>query len=260
MYPGFTDYSAPTQANAPMNLGSPVHVDSPMSTTGNYNPTTVFTPSGNVTLNYSNNTNEHMRLLTGSERRDLELPRELFVNIRMLDVIEKAFSFEKIAETEYYSRTENILNKIDRFIQIVQQKNPNITLDIFIQEYGLNDCTWAIQRIKKNKSKDDHGQSVHALVANVTSGFIRIGDCFFMNPNAQVKDVLPMIQEQKQLLDRLKPHFSKPGNPFNLSDHFTPIIQKLSAMDLRDNLTPQHIEEIETVNSYAKDSFGLLLR
>ena len=252
MYPGFSDYSAPSQYNP--TVGLPQNNDSP--TTG----TTVFTPTGTSSLNYTNNTNEYMRLLSGTERRELEVPRELFVNIKMLDVLEKAFTFGKTSDTEHHTRTESILNKIEKMVQILKQKNSKLTVESFIQEYGLSDCTWAIQRINKVKEPST-GQSVHALVASITSGFIRLPDYFFIHgDDAQVKNVLPMLQEMKQLLDMLKPHFSKPGQPFNLSDRYGPLIVKLSAMGLNDTISPELAGEIQDVNEFTKNTFQIYLR
>jgi len=256
MYPGFTDYSAPSQYNP--SFGAPSNNESPTTGTG-----TVFTPStptGNSSLNYTNNTNEYMRLLSGAERRELEVPREIFVSIKMLDVLEKAFTFGKATDIEHHQRTENILNKVEKLIQILKQKNPKITVESFIQEYGLSDCTWAIQRINKVKEPST-GQSVHALVASVTSGFIKLPDYFFIHgEDAQVKDVLPMLQEMKQLLDNLKAHFSKPGQPFNLSERYGPLIVKLSSMGLNDTISSGLATEIQDVNEFTKNTFQIYLR
>lgn len=256
MYPGFGDYSAPSQFTATngTNVMAPSN-ESP--TTG----TTVFTPTGgNSSLNYTNNTNEYMRLLSGAERRELEVPRELFVNIKMLDVLEKAFTFGKADDIEHNTKSENILNKIEKLVQILKQKNPKSTVDSFIQEYGLSDCTWAIQRLKK-ANEPVQGQSVHALVASITSGFIKLPDYFYVHGNdAKVKDVLPMLQEMKQLLDMLKPHFSRPGHPFNLSDRYGPLIVKLSAMGLNDNISEELAGEIQDVNEFTKNTFQIYLR
>lgn len=253
MYPGFSDYSAP--ANPNLGITPNPTTDSPNSLVGQ-------TPTGNQTaaLNYSNNISEYMRLLSGTERRELEIPRELYVNIKMLEVLEKAFTFEKVSETEHYSRTENIMKKMERLIQILQQKNPSLTIELFIQEYGLNDCTWVLQRLKKSQNKEG-GQNVAGLVASVTSGFIRLPDYFYIHgDSAQVKDVLPMLQEMKQLLEMLKPHFSKPGQPFNLSDRYTPLITKVSGMGLTDVLNKEFVDEIQDVNEFAKNTFQIYLR
>jgi len=252
MYPGFTDYSAPSQFNAGPN--GPSSNDSPSSFGG-------MTPTGNTGLNYTNNTSEHIRLLSGAERKELEVPRELYVNIKMLEVLEKAFTFEKVSEPEYQLRTDNILKKMEKLTQILRQKNPSLTIETFIQEYGLSDCTWAIQRIKKGKGQEATGQNLHGLVATITSRFIKLPDYLLMNSDsAQVKDVLPMLQEMKQLLDMLKPHFSKPGHPFNLGDRFGPVIVKMSAMGLNDILSLELVDEIQGLNDFAKNSFEVYLR
>lgn len=256
MYPGFNDYSAPSGATLGLTTPDQNNMNSPSAFGGGQ------TPTGNTatTLNYTSNVNEYMRLLSATERRELEIPRELYVNIKMLEVLEKAFTFEKVNEVDYASRTDNILKKMERLIQILQQKNQGITVESFMQENGLTDCTWAMQRIKKGQNKET-GQSVHGLVASVTSGFIRLPDYFYMNDgSAKVVDVLPMVQEQKHLLDMLRPHFSKPGQPFNLGDRYAPLIVKLSAMNLNDVLDNTMVTEITGINEFAKNTFQIYLR
>lgn len=257
MYPGLSDFTQPTTQYSPtVNVTTATTSEFAQGGGG-----TMFTPSGGTTsLNYTNNTSGYMRMLSGAERKELEVPRELFVNIKMLDLLEKAFTFGKTDEVEHHNRTEGILSKIERLTQILKLKNPRGNIDTFIEEYGLKECTWAIERIHKVK-EPTQGQSVHALVASVTSGFIRLPDYLYMHEDdAQVKSVLPMLQEMKQLLDQLKPHFGKPGQPFNLSDRYVPLIQKLSGMELNDILSKKLAEEIQDVNEFTKNTFQIYLR
>jgi len=106
-------------------------------------------------------------------------------------------------------------------------------------------------------SKKASAQEIyHGLVAIITSRFIKFPDHLLMNSDsAQAKDVLPMLQEMKQLLDMLKPHFSKPGHPFNLGDRFGPVIVKMNAMGLNESLSLELVDEIQVLNDFIKNSF-----
>lgn len=73
MYPGFADYSAPMQTNSSGTTGS-------SGSDQSLNSYVNTTPTGSSNhLNYSPFTNDYNRLLTTSEKRDLEMPRELYV-------------------------------------------------------------------------------------------------------------------------------------------------------------------------------------
>lgn len=37
-----------------------------------------------------------MRLLSKQEKNEVEIPREIYVNIKLLDVLEKNYSFDRI--------------------------------------------------------------------------------------------------------------------------------------------------------------------
>mmetsp|Transcript_34932 Transcript_34932/g.31470 ORF Transcript_34932/g.31470 Transcript_34932/m.31470 type:complete len:207 (+) Transcript_34932:250-870(+) len=199
-----------------------------------------------------------MRLLTPQERKEIEVPREIYVNIKMLEVIEKTYTFEKISENDYQSRLDTILKRIDKLKMILQSKNPNFTLDMFIQEYGLQDCTWAIQRIKKGKPQENSNSNSNMglLIAGITSSFIRISDHLVINEDSStVRQVLPMIEEMKQLMDKIKPHFNKPTNPFNLGDIYQPTINKLNQLDLGSILSKELVNDILDTNEFVKKKF-----
>jgi VPS28 protein. len=264
MYPGFTDYVPPSNLNQNITFITPDGNSTPTSfNVTNPSQFTGTTPGGpsSTHINYTPYTGEFMRLLNVQEKKEIEIPRELYVNIKMLEVIEKVYTFEKMTEDDYLNKVDNILKKIEKLKGILQQKNPNFTIDMFIQEYGLSECTFAIQRIKKGKAQDHNtGESVGYLIAGVTARFIKIADHMVLNEDtATVNEVLPMLEEMRQLLNKLKPNFHSQSNPFNLADNYTPVIVKLSQKQLSDVLSKDLVKEILDVNEFVKKRFELFL-
>jgi hypothetical protein len=250
MYPGFSDYSAPVQVNSSNSSGSDQNISNLMT----------VTPTGSSNhLNYSAFTSDYNRMLNSNEKRELEMPRELYVNIKLLDVIEKFYTLEKMSETEYSERSEVVLKKIAKIQDVLKGKNPNFNFDAFVRDYGLTNCDWAIQKIKKGKEPDNLNEKVGLLIAGVTSRFIHISDYFVLNEAPTVREVLPMLEELKNMLDKLKPSFHSSKNPFNLGESYSAWIQKLNSADLSAKLDKDDVEDISKVNEFVQKRFEIFL-
>lgn len=251
MYPGFSDYSAPSNKNTnstyPSNQsgGSKIIGSTPTGSTGH--------------LNYSTMNNDLNTILTLSEKKEIETPRELYVNIKMLDLIERIYTFERIQEHDYQEKTEGLLRRIEKITTILTQENPNFTIMSFVDKYGLKQCTWAISRLfsDPNKNKVDNSG---LLIASVTTLLIRVGDTIAMSgEETTVGDMLTILENLKANLDKLKPIYHSTKNPFLLGDQYKPVIDKLSKMGINDKIPLKDLEEISKVNEYVRSKFQLSL-
>ena len=206
-------------------------------------PTSMFTAgnSGPV-IAYTSMTGELVRLLTANEKKDLEVPRQLYTDIKLLDKIEKLYAFEKIKENEYEAKAESLLKQIARIKLNMKQRIPNFSIDSFIQEYGLGECTWALEKLKKEENPNQGGEKIGYLIAGITARFIKISDFFLLTDSITPRDAIPLLEDMKQLLEKIKPNFHSSSNPFNLADHYATLLIQFNKIPLGDNISKELVE------------------
>ena len=198
--------------------------------------------------------------LSLSDKKELEIPCELYTTIKLLDLVEKVYIFEKISEDDYYQKTDKATNKIKMLEKQLKMKNPNFTVNGFIDEYGLKDCSWAIQKLAGGTSKVEKSSAggSYLLIAQLTGKFVEMNDNLAVNEDEPyVKTFLPLIEEMVQLLLNFKKVVAK---DMNLHERYQALLEKISHKGLSEKLTPEEYKELVDINEYANRQFQLYLQ
>jgi len=211
------------------------------------------TPSGSTSSDYS-------RMLAPKERKELEVPMSLYVNIKLLNSIENLYSREYITRDQYNDKLGQILERIENLENILKVAKPGFSIESFIEEYSLQDCIFAkakIAQIKKGGAGGNENQKLY-LIMSITANFIKIGDMYYMN-NEQyaVKDILGSLQQMSLEMTQLKKCFTK---EFNLGAKYQTLLNKYNQRDISDNLSKEESKEVFDVNSYAQNEFQWVLK
>ena len=67
---------------------------------------------------------DYTRLLNAKERKELEVPMSLYVNIKLLNSIENLYSREYITKDQYNEKFHEILEKISKIENVSISINP----------------------------------------------------------------------------------------------------------------------------------------
>ena len=196
--------------------------------------------------------------LTLAEKRDLEIPCELYSTIKLLDLIEKMNALDKISSEEYGEKRDKMMAKIEKLENQMRIRNKNYTLNAFVDEYGLKDCTWALQRLRDGKSElPDRKGGNYMIIAQLTSKFVELGDTLTFNEaEPLVKIFLPLIDEMIQLLINFKRTLAR---DMTLHERYVAIKDKIGNRGLNDRLSSEEYKELIDVNIYAQRQFHLYL-
>ena len=176
--------------------------------------------------------------LTYEEESLIEHPANIYSLIRTLEFIEWAYNLSHIDQKTYLDQTNTILDQYKSAIE-AYDKYPGI--DEFTSKYGLQDCKFAIRRIKKGDPIVNKNQDEFAIVANIIQVFNDISNIFFI---AQSNQNTMIVSEINTLFNELSNLLQKVRNLINLEN---PDIKKLIDfnMVLRNRKAADKIEDEE---------------
>jgi len=95
--------------------------------------------------------------LTIEEEEKIQNPANIYSLIRTLQFIEWAYNFSHIDRESYTKETNIILEQYENAKNAYPEYEG---LDNFVKHYKLEDCTYAINRIKEGRVKDRASASV----------------------------------------------------------------------------------------------------
>ena len=137
--------------------------------------------------------------LTIEEEEKIQNPANIYSLIRTLQFIEWAYNFSHI-DRESYKKEANIILE-----QYENAKNayPDFEgLDNFVKHYKLEDCTYAINRIREGRVKVGASSSVIAI--QKMTQFFNDLNLILDNESINVSDIVPMYLELYNSLEDLK--------------------------------------------------------
>ena len=137
--------------------------------------------------------------LTIEEEEKIQNPANIYSLIRTLQFIEWAYNFSHI-DRETYIRETNIM--LEQYKNAVNAYPEYKGLDQFCAEYKLNDCTYAINRIKQGNVQNNP-KPVLGDIQKMTQYFNDLNIFLDQDP-VSVIDVLPTYIELNNSLENLK--------------------------------------------------------
>ncbi|CAK64402.1 unnamed protein product (macronuclear) [Paramecium tetraurelia] len=140
--------------------------------------------------------------LTIDDKQKFELQKEIFITIRLIDMVEKCAQLaddkitpEKHSQeiTKLIERYKNFTSKIDKY-----------DLNSFIKEYGLEDCKFGIDRINKGPPQIKQGNRIQ-LVVDIMQRFYLMQDIILENKdNPKTQIFKPIVDQLIMFLNRAK--------------------------------------------------------
>ena len=144
--------------------------------------------------------------LTIEEEEKIQNPANIYSLIRTLQFIEWAYNFSHIDRESYTKETNIILEQYENAKNAYPEYEG---LDNFVKHYKLEDCTYAINRIKEGRVKDRASASVIAI-QKMTQYFNDL-NLILDTETLSVSDIVQMYLELCNSLEDLK-------NLINLQD------------------------------------------
>ena len=137
--------------------------------------------------------------LTIEEEEKIQNPANIYSLIRTLQFIEWAYNFSHIDRESYTKETNIILEQYENAKNAYPEYEG---LDNFVKHYKLEDCTYAINRIKEGRVKDRASASVIAI-QKMTQYFNDLN--FILDTETlSVADIVQMYLELCNSLEDLK--------------------------------------------------------
>jgi len=137
--------------------------------------------------------------LTIEEEEKIQNPANIYSLIRTLQFIEWAYNFSHIDRESYTKETNIILEQYENAKNAYPEYEG---LDIFVKHYKLEDCTYAINRIKEGRVKDRASNSVIAI-QKMTQYFNDL-NLILDTETLSVSDIVQMYLELCNSLEDLK--------------------------------------------------------
>ncbi|KAM3143644.1 hypothetical protein pb186bvf_004140 [Paramecium bursaria] len=187
--------------------------------------------------------------LTLDDKQKNEIQKEIFVTIRLIDMVEKCaqLSDDKIAPEKYDSEIRKLLEKLENLLS----KIPNMTAIQFAKEYNLEDCKFGLDRIKLGPPKKQGTQI--QLVKELSQMFHRIQDQIFMaNDIIKVATFRPLVQKLIELIERTERELPKYDSYLIQLKQFN---DKAFNRELMDTLTEMEVQEFSTLIDTAMQAF-----
>lgn len=80
-------------------------------------------------------------VLTPAERARMENEKQLYVLLKLINLTEKYYSYDKIDSSTYKTEISKYIEKYNRFSQVI----PNYRLDDFLKKYNIShdEVSWA---------------------------------------------------------------------------------------------------------------------
>jgi hypothetical protein len=137
--------------------------------------------------------------LTIEEEEKIQNPANIYSLIRTLQFIEWAYNFSHI-DRETYIRETNII--LEQYKNAVMAYPEFKGLPSFVQEYNLQDCTYAINRINQGNVQNT-SKPVLADIQKMTQYFNDL-NIFLDQENLSVTDILSAYNDLCNSLEKLK--------------------------------------------------------
>ena len=137
--------------------------------------------------------------LTIEEEEKIQNPANIYSLIRTLQFIEWAYNFSHIDRESYTKETNIILEQYENAKNAYPEYEG---LDNFVKHYKLEDCTYAINRIKEGSVKDRASASVIAI-QKMTQYFNDL-NLILDTETLSVADIVQMYLELCNSLEDLK--------------------------------------------------------
>ena len=137
--------------------------------------------------------------LTIEEEEKIQNPANIYSLIRTLQFIEWAYNFSHIDRESYTKETNIILEQYENAKNAYPEYEG---LDNFVKHYKLEDCTYAINRIKEGRVKDRASNSVIAI-QKMTQYFNDL-NLILDTETLSVSDIVQMYLELCNSLEDLK--------------------------------------------------------
>ena len=137
--------------------------------------------------------------LTIEEEEKIQNPANIYSLIRTLQFIEWAYNFSHIDRESYTKETNIILEQYENAKNAYPEYEG---LDNFVKHYKLEDCTYAINRIKEGRIKVGATPSVIAI-KNMTQYFNDL-NLILDTETLSVADIVQMYLELCNSLEDLK--------------------------------------------------------
>jgi hypothetical protein len=137
--------------------------------------------------------------LTIEEEEKIQNPANIYSLIRTLQFIEWAYNFSHIDRESYTKETNIILEQYENAKNAYPEYEG---LDTFVKHYKLEDCTYAINRIKEGRVKDRVSNSVIAI-QKMTQYFNDL-NLILDTETLSVSDIVQMYLELCNSLEDLK--------------------------------------------------------
>ena len=137
--------------------------------------------------------------LTIEEEEKIQNPANIYSLIRTLQFLEWAYNFSHIDRESYTKETNIILEQYENAKNAYPEYEG---LDSFVKHYKLEDCTYAINRIKEGRVKDRASNSVIAI-QKMTQYFNDL-NLILDTETLSVSDIVQMYLELCNSLEDLK--------------------------------------------------------
>ena len=137
--------------------------------------------------------------LTIEEEEKIQNPANIYSLIRTLQFIEWAYNFSHIDRESYTKETNIILEQYENAKNAYPEYEG---LDNFVKHYKLEDCSFAINRIKEGRVKDRASASVIAI-QKMTQYFNDL-NLILDTETLSVADIVQMYLELVNSLEDLK--------------------------------------------------------
>ena len=137
--------------------------------------------------------------LTIEEEEKIQNPANIYSLIRTLQFIEWAYNFSHIDRESYTKETNIILEQYENAKNAYPEYEG---LDNFVKHYKLEDCTYAINRIKEGRVKDKVSASLIAI-QKMTQYFNDL-NLILDTETLSVADIVQMYLELCNSLEDLK--------------------------------------------------------
>jgi hypothetical protein len=195
--------------------------------------------------------------LTYEEESQIEHPANIYSLIKTLEFIEWAYNFSHIDQKTYVDQTNTILDQYKSAIE-AYDKYPGI--DEFTSKYGLQDCKFAIRRIKLGDVQKPTSGTELQIIASIIQVFNDISNTLIIAQSNQntmiVSDINGLFNELASLLQKVR-------NIINL-EH--PDIKKLLDFNLKlrsrkaaDKIEDDEQKQIESDVKIAFQTFNKML-
>ena len=148
--------------------------------------------------------------LTIEEEEKIQNPANIYSLIRTLQFIEWAYNFSHI-DRESYTKETNII--LEQYKNATNSYPDYEGLYDFVKHYKLEDCTYAINRIKQGNIRE--GPSPIIIAIQKMTQFFNDLNLILDTDTLSVADIVPMYLELCNSLEDLKNHINLQNEDIN---------------------------------------------